>query len=251
MPNKNNSENTSSKNSASHALARADSKAPTQASHTHKSKYDVIALVGPQGSGKTTQLKKILKKTDADFAAVGDILRSILLTSDNLNEELRQAKTDMLAGRMLNDDVTFNALMNHFAVQREAGGTKHVLIFDGFPRSDKQVHHLFELGRAYHGRDPKVGVIRINLTPEASKKRCLDRAESARRSGGPVRPDDTDEAIQQRLAIYFERMHMLENLLKEKSAEIHDFHGHHGEGEVHSRILEDLFHIHEAETRKG
>jgi adenylate kinase family enzyme len=231
-------------NSVIHTNSATKGEKENQSKQDYKCRYDVIAIIGPQGSGKTTQLKKILEKTDVDFASVGEILRSVLLESENLTPELQQAKEDMTAGKIIYDEITFRILKDYFLHKKSNGNTKETLMFEGFPRTENQIKHFYELSKTYHGRDKenlKIGIIRLNLDPELAKHRCLDRADSAKSAGTASRPDDNDEAIQKRLQIYFEKMNLLENAFKENSTDIHDFHSHHEVDVVHGGIMERVF----------
>jgi adenylate kinase len=203
-----------------------------------KPKYNVLALTGPQGSGKTTQLALLLEKIDADFASVGEILRNVLTTSEK--EEHKIAREMMYAGKLIPDGVTLEVLKEYFAEKRQKGETKEVLIFDGFPRSIVQTDHLYELAHAYHGDSAKIGIVRMMLEHEHAMKRCIDRAEEVLVSGGKPRVDDTPEAIAQRLEIYFSSVPHL-NTKFEGKAHLHEFDGSKQRHEIHADMLERLF----------
>ena len=222
----------------------------THTSHTThtkklKPKYKVLALTGPQGSGKTTQLKLILDKIDAEFASVGDILRGILPYSEK--PEHQEAREMMYSGKLIPDQVTFEILKEYFAKKRESGETKEVLIFDGFPRTAQQTEHLYELSRVYHGIDdasstelPAIAIVRMKLEHADAMQRCLDRAAALIKAGKEARIDDTPEAIAQRLGIYFDSIPHL-NAAFEGKAHLHEFDGDKEIDEVHSAVLERLF----------
>lgn len=226
-----------------------------------KPKYKVIALTGPQGSGKTTQLKLMLEKADAEFASVGDILRSILPHSEK--PEHKEALQMMYSGALIPDQVTFEILKEYFAKKRESGDTKEVLIFDGFPRTKQQTEHLYELSRVYHGMAgaergeagtegvlamadgealalPPISIVRMKLEHADAMKRCLDRAEGQIKAGKQARIDDTPEAIAQRLGIYFDSIPHLDAAFEGK-AHVHEFDGTKQIHEIHSDVLEGLF----------
>lgn len=220
---------------------------PSHTAHTKKlkPKYKVLALTGPQGSGKTTQLKLILDKIDAEFASVGDILRGILPYSEK--PEHQEAREMMYSGKLIPDQVTFEILKEYFAKKRESGETKEVLIFDGFPRTAQQTEHLYELSRVYHGVSdenvgelPPIAIVRMKLEHADAMKRCLDRAEALVKAGKEARIDDTPEAITQRLGIYFDSIPHL-NAAFEGKAHLHEFDGDKQIHEVHDDVLEKLF----------
>ncbi len=210
-----------------------------------KPKYKTIALTGPQGSGKTTQLKLMLEKANAEFASVGDILRSVLPASEK--SEHQEAKGLMYSGALIPDEITFEILKEYFAKKQANGETKDVLIFDGFPRSTKQTEHLYELSRVYHGETtsaqdslPTIAIARFNLLHEHAMKRCLDRAGALVKAGKQARVDDNEEALAKRLSIYFASIPEL-NKAFEGKAHLHEFDGSPHVHEVHSDVMGRLF----------
>ncbi|MCF7865153.1 MAG: nucleoside monophosphate kinase [Candidatus Pacebacteria bacterium] len=227
--------------STSHQPHTSDSTNSTHSPHSKKlkPKYKVLALTGPQGSGKTTQLKLILDKIDAEYASVGDILRSILPFSEK--PEHKEALQMMYSGVLIPDELTFEILKDYFSKKQQSGDTKEVLIFDGFPRTSLQTQHLYELSRVYHGmEEAPIAIVRMKLEHADAMKRCLDRAEGLIKVGKEARVDDTPEAIAQRLGIYFNSIPHL-NAAFEGKAHLHEFDGAKQIHEVHSDVLERLF----------
>lgn len=203
-----------------------------------KLKYDTLLILGPQGSGKTTQLLELLTVVDAFSASVGQIIRDTIIGSEK--EEHKAAYQDMVSGKLIDDSITHGLLVKSLERMREQGEVQPLLIFDGFPRSVGQAHTVLSLGEAYHGRTPKVAVIHMDMDIDAATHRCLTRAERNRLEGKPVRADDTHEAIGQRLSYFFDNKKHVYGLL-ETMADIHTFDAHKSKEEIHSDILEKLF----------
>ncbi|MBU3668898.1 MAG: nucleoside monophosphate kinase [Candidatus Taylorbacteria bacterium] len=203
-----------------------------------KLKYDTILLLGPQGSGKTTQLGYLLEVIDAFSASVGQIIRDTI--TDSEKEEHKKAYQDMVSGKLIDDSITHGLLVEAMTLMREKGDTKPHLIFDGFPRSIHQATTVHDLAEVYHGRKPKIAVVQMSMDFDASKKRCLDRAEYNKNSGKPVRADDTHDAIHARLELYFNNAPHVYGILGEV-ADIHTFDAHKSREEIHSDVLAKLF----------
>ncbi len=78
----------------------------------------IIILIGPPGSGKGTQAKKISHKFNYGHISTGDLLRSLQTSIDSAADE-KQALEEMKAGRLVPDwliyRLAFRAIENNLA----------------------------------------------------------------------------------------------------------------------------------------
>lgn len=99
-----------------------------------------IILVGPPGSGKGTQGKRLAREYHIPTIAMGDILRD----KKNENSELgRQLKTIMAEGKYVPDDVVIDIMRERI----QADDCRDGFILDGFPRTVAQadaLEHMLE-----------------------------------------------------------------------------------------------------------
>lgn len=147
-----------------------------------------IIILGPQGSGKTTQAKLLANYLNITHISTGNLLRQI---AKNKNHKLHKLVKKQLDSGSLVSNAIVNKVLNS-AVEKalKTGG----FIVDGTPRKIDQLTNLDELLSLYN---EKVHLaIFIDTSIEESKNRLLKRAHIEHRS------DDTKEAIEKRLNIY-------------------------------------------------
>ena len=123
-----------------------------------------IVLIGPYGSGKTTQAQLIARRDGLVYFNAGQALRNYLETDA---PERRALKEAMHRGELLPPHHTVNFLEELF---HENPGARFVI--DGLPRSMDQVE-LFEEMMARHRRE--YVVVHITLSDEESFRRQVER----------------------------------------------------------------------------
>lgn len=138
-----------------------------------------ILLIGPQGSGKSTQAKLLSEFLGIPNISTGDIFRN--LSKDN-SEDGQKVRTILGAGKLVDDEMTAGIVKKR--LQEE--DCKKGFILDGYPRNIRQVE-IF---------DPEFDkVIYLKASSEEVLRRLLERG----------REDDTKELIETRLNLYFEQ----------------------------------------------
>jgi adenylate kinase len=146
-----------------------------------------ILLLGPQGSGKGTQAKRISAEYGIPHIATGDILRDAIARETPLGVEVKPV---VESGRLVSDEL-MTALIRE---RLEAEDTRAGFVLDGFPRTQPQAEALDEMLREI-GRELSI-VFELQIPDEVCVERLLGRAaEEGRR-------DDTPEVIARRLEIY-------------------------------------------------
>jgi adenylate kinase len=148
-----------------------------------------ILVLGPQGSGKGTQAKRISSEYEIPHVSTGDMFRAL----DESTEIGREIKEIMERGDLVPDAVTVRMIRERLAEADAAGG----FILDGFPRNLAQAHALDDMLGAI-GRKLDV-IFFFDLDDATAKERALGRAHEEGRA------DDTPETIAHRLAIYHEQ----------------------------------------------
>lgn len=88
----------------------------------------ILILLGPPGSGKGTQAKKLAERFNLPHIALGDILRQVIREGSDLGQ---RAKQFVEAGKLVPDEVTIEITKER--VSRP--DCKNGFILDGFPRS--------------------------------------------------------------------------------------------------------------------
>lgn len=163
-----------------------------------------ILLLGPQGSGKGTIAKKISQELNMNHIDVGNILRSVPPSHPRYDELNKY----MSAGELVPQDFVATLIKEHIAEIDPKDG----YIFDGWGRSLEDLKHF----------DPNYDfVIVFELPREISIKRItgrricstnnkvyniftLPKEELLECDGELVqREDDTEEAVNRRLDIYY------------------------------------------------
>jgi adenylate kinase len=149
-----------------------------------------VLLLGPQGSGKGTQAKRIQAEYGVPHIATGEILRDAIAAGSELG---RRVKPIVESGRLVPDELMIDLIRERLAADDAEDG----FILDGFPRTLAQAEALDEM-LADIGRDLSI-VFGFQLDDEIGIERMSKRAEIENRK------DDTPEAIAQRLALYHEQ----------------------------------------------
>lgn len=155
------------------------------------SPYTII-FMGPQGSGKGTQIEKL----DAALRVYAPTERVVTLQTGRLFRALAH-KQVTYTERKVGETLDLGVLQPHFltivlwgeAMMGQLDPQCHLLI-DGVPRALEQAHMLDE-AFSFYGRGT-VTVINFAAPDDVARERMRGRA----------RPDDTPEAIEERLRAY-------------------------------------------------
>lgn len=192
----------------------------------------LLILLGAPGAGKGTQGSLLSERLGVPKIATGDILREAVRQGTPLGAE---AKGYMDAGELVPDSVILGLVREALASPEAAGGA----IFDGFPRNTAQAQALASLleeeGRAVDA------VIALEVEAEAIVRRMAGRrtdpetgevyhlehnpppAEIAQRV--VQRPDDQEETIRHRLAVYEESTRPLVEFYESAGVPVHRVDG--------------------------
>jgi adenylate kinase len=205
-----------------------------------------IVLLGAPGSGKSTQAARLAAYLEVPHIALGDLLRAAVARRTSLG---RRASTYMDRGRLVPDELVRDVLAEQ--ITPEVGRDGYVL--DGYPRTSEQAEATEAMGgspdavvhlgvsvqeavRRLAGRRycPQGHVYHVDDAPSRLGTRCdLD--------GSPlvVRPDDREEVVLDRLALYQRRV---APLLSRYSREglLLEVDGTGDAEQVAARLLEEL-----------
>ena len=147
-----------------------------------------LLLLGPQGSGKGTQAKRIAADHGLPHVSTGEMFRAL----DGSTPVGREVEAIMARGELVPDDVTIRMIRDRLTADDAVAG----FILDGFPRNLAQAHALDAM-LADIGRELDA-ILFFDLPDDVARERMRRRAEEE------DRPDDTPEAMERRLEIYHE-----------------------------------------------
>ena len=145
-----------------------------------------LLLLGPQGSGKGTQAKRIASDWGIPHVSTGDMFRAL----DDSTDLGREVAAIMARGELVPDAITIRMIEGRLGEADAAEG----FILDGFPRNLAQAEALDAmLGGIGRGLD---AILFFDLPDDVALERMEGRAQEESRA------DDNPEAMRKRLAIY-------------------------------------------------
>ena len=149
-----------------------------------------LLVLGPQGSGKGTQAKRISAAHGIPHVSTGDMFRGAIAEGTQLG---RRVEPILASGELVPDDLTVELIRERLGAPDAASG----FVLDGFPRNLAQAEALDamldEIGRTLDA------VLFFDLSDEIAVERIHGRAVEEGRD------DDAPEAVARRLAIYHEQ----------------------------------------------
>ncbi len=190
-----------------------------------------IIFIGPQGSGKGTQIERLYK-----VIAEKDPARRVVDIQTGRRFRALAAKRETYADKKIASTLDSGELQPDFithllwgqAMLDQLDNKSHLLI-DGFPRTVHQAEVL-EDALDFFERE-EVHVINLDTPEEVVRKRMYERA----------RDDDTTDSIETRLRWYREdTLPVLDYYRVRPDTQVHDIDGTASIDEVHAQVLEAL-----------
>lgn len=149
-----------------------------------------LLVLGPQGSGKGTQAKRISAAHGIPHVSTGDMFRAAITAGSPLGQQVAPI---LASGELVPDELTI-ALIR---LRLEEPDASKGFVLDGFPRNVEQADALDAM---LAGIDRGIDhVLFFDVSDELAAERMRGRAAAEGRT------DDTPEVIARRLAIYHEQ----------------------------------------------
>lgn len=176
-----------------------------------------IIFIGPPGSGKGTQAKRLAGRFDIPHISTGDMLREAVVDGTELG---KQAAPIMASGGLVSDDLMIGIINDRLAKSDAQKG----FILDGFPRTIVQAEKLDGIVGSTSGNGSDgLRVLQLLVPDDAIVRRITQRRTCVQcgaiyhlennppasdsvcdRCGAEViaRADDTEEAVRKRLEAF-------------------------------------------------
>ena len=209
----------------------------------------VIILLGPPGSGKGTQAKRISEVKKLPHISTGDLFRYNMSNNTELGEK---AKSFMNQGKLVPDEIVLDMLFDRVSQE----DCKQGFLLDGFPRTIPQA-------KAFDNSLPPethLVVINLEVSDEVIVKRISGRLScrycgevqnryftppkeegKCNRCKGELyqREDDKPEVVEERLKVYSSQTAPLVEHYNTKGL-LHTFNGEQGSDIIFKQIMDLL-----------
>lgn len=170
-----------------------------------------LVLMGPPGSGKGTQARRLARRYGVPHVSTGDILRQAVREGTPLGREVSAV---MASGSLVSDDLMANLVRERLARADAASG----FILDGFPRTVVQARALDAIT---DGTSLIVALIEVDddeIVRRLSSRRVCESCGMTQSVSGPDegascpycggrlarREDDAPDTVRHRLSTYAE-----------------------------------------------
>ncbi|MCX6824355.1 MAG: nucleoside monophosphate kinase [candidate division SR1 bacterium] len=148
-----------------------------------------LIFLGVQGCGKGTQGKLLLKDyPNTVYMEMGQLCRALMSNDNGIGNYIRNIVNN---GIMVDNFITHDLL--HTTVQIANKEGKGIMM-DGFPRLMEQAEYMIKTMEEY-----KRDYVIVHF--ELSKEKALERMQ--KRAAIEARVDDTPEAMERRLAVFY------------------------------------------------
>jgi adenylate kinase len=145
-----------------------------------------LLLLGPPGSGKGTQARRIASEYGLQHIEPGEIFRAAIAARTPIGIQIEPV---VAAGELVPDSLTVELIRERLTTTDAGDG----FVFDGFPRTVVQAEQLDRLFEELH--QPLSTVFELEVPDHLCMHRLLERAQEGRL-------DDTLDAIAHRLDVY-------------------------------------------------
>jgi adenylate kinase len=191
-----------------------------------------ILLLGPQGSGKGTQARRIAAEYGVPHIATGDMIRAAISSRSGLGLQVKEIYE---RGDLVPDEIMIEVIRERLAEPDAREG----FVLDGFPRNLAQAEALDELLREI-GRELDV----IFEFQTADESLLFERMKKRARDEG--RTDDTPEAMRRRLDTYYAHTQPLVEYYRSRTGRLVGIHADRTVNEVFAEIQDALEQVAEA-----